>query len=166
MRSMHMGVKKFLKVLAAALLLAGLAGCTTGAGALVIGSIVVSGPVPEGTPFHVVLYSDGTSMDPYFDYESAARAYHLEGGFPSPGLDALYDTVNYQVDGVAAGDYSAFAWIDIDSSGSFDAAQDLFGFFAAGLSSPDVQPAANIRVPQAGLVDVDFSVGGGYQGGQ
>jgi len=74
--------------------------------------------------------------------------------------------VNYQIDGVAAGDYSAFAWIDVDTSGSFDPSGDIFGFFAAGVSSPDVQPPANIRLPDTGLVDVDFSVGGGYQGGE
>jgi hypothetical protein len=160
-----MRVRAFLKPLAAVLVLAALAGCAAGAGSLVIGSIFASAPVPEGIPFHVVLYADGTAMDPYFDYETAAQAYHVEGAFPSPGLDAIYDTVNYQVDGVAAGDYSAFAWIDINSNGIFDPDPDVFGFFTAGISAPDVQPAANIRVPEAGLVDVDITVSGGAQAG-
>jgi len=163
---MHMRVKRALQALAAVATLAALAGCAAGAGSLVIGSIVAAAGVPEGTPFHVVLYADGTAMDPYLDYDSAPQAFHVEGAFPSPGLDEVYDTVNYQVDGVAEGDYSAFAWLDVDTSGSFDPYEDLFGFFSTGMSGFDVQPPANIRVPERGLVDVDIAVSGGYQGGE
>lgn len=149
---------RVLFVVLAVAALATLTGCDLlGKSSAVIGSIVSANyQIPEGTPYHVVLYSEGTAMDPWADYDTVARAGEIEGAFPEPGLGANYDTINYQVDEVDAGLYSMFAWADMDGDGSFDPSVDYFGFHTGSTGTTDMQPPANVVVPEAGFVDVDI----------
>ena len=93
-----------------------LAGCDLAnevTGSQIIGSIVSPSWVQGGVPYHVVLYSAGTYMDPYSDYGTVPQAASVEGTFPGSSTDTS-DTVNYQFDNVPAGEYSLFAWVDVD----------------------------------------------------
>jgi hypothetical protein len=138
--------------------LATMTGCDLfGKSSVVIGSIISPNyQIPEGTPYHVVLYSADTTMDPWSDYDTVARVKEIEGTFPEPGLGADYDTINYQIDKVDAALYSMFAWTDMDSDGSFDPYVDYFGFHTGSSSSTDIQPFANVVVPESGVVDIDI----------
>jgi hypothetical protein len=140
-----------------------LIGCgqlNTATGAQLIGSIVSSGWVLGGVKYHVVLYSAGTYMDPYTDYGTVPQAASVEGTFLGSSTDTS-DTINYQLDKVPAGEYSAFSWLDSDGNGAFDPNSDEFGFyFGDPLSSYNVQPVApDIIVADGSIVDVDIRVG-------
>lgn len=146
-------------IVVAVLALAGLAGCDlAGTQAVVFGSLVVpwSFIVPAGTPYHVILYAAGTAVDLGTSFDTAARAVEVDGQFPSPEGGGLFDTVNYQAAGVQPGAYSVFAWVDVNDDGVLDPWVDLFGWHGPTGGSPDVQPAANVVVAKAGLVDVDI----------
>lgn len=130
-------------------------------GGQIIGSIVSSNVwVIGGTKYHVVLYSAGTFMDPYSDYDTVPQAALVEGTFPGSSTDTS-DTVNYQFDNVPAGDYSLFAWVDFDGNGLFNPFNDLFGFYFGNPSTINTaQPLApNVLVPEKSIVDVDVWVG-------
>lgn len=149
-------------VVLAVLAVAGLAGCDLAeTPTAVFGSLVLPWGylVPEGTAYQVVLYAAGTTVDITTDFESPPRAVEVNGRFPEPGLAGQYDTVNYQATEVPPGTYTAFAWVDVNGDGSLDPWVDLFGWFAPSGGSIDAQPAGNVVVPKAGLVDVDFSLG-------
>jgi len=128
-------------------------------GSQIIGSVVSTLWVQGGVPYHVVLYAAGTFMDPYSDYATAPQAASVEGTFPGSTTDTS-DTVNYQFDNVPAGEYSLFAWVDVDGNGLFDSNYDLFGFYFGNPSVINTaQPLApNVLVPEKSIVDVDVWV--------
>lgn len=139
-----------------------LAGCdlvNEATGSQVIGSIVSDIWVAGGIKYHVVLYSAGTYMDPDTDYGTVPQAASVDGTFLGSSTDTS-DTVNYQLDKVPAGEYSAFAWLDSDDNGSFDPNDDEFGFyFGDPVGIYIVQSAApNITVTDTSIVDVDILV--------
>ncbi len=162
-----MKLKQALFVLAALVTLAGLAGCDllgAGGGSFVGGTIFWPyGQVEGGTAFHVILYSEGTAMDPTADavapdsLELAPRAFEGGGSFPgSP--PTMHSAVTYQAGPVPAGTYSLFVWIDLDGDGDFDLYSDPGGF-QLGMSGYELsQPAANLVVGEAGFVDADVRV--------
>lgn len=130
-------------------------------GSQVIGSIVAwYGTVPGGSGYHIAFYASGTTMDPYADYDTAPRAVSLEGTFPGAPTDS-YDSITYQFGDIPAGEYTVFAWIDSDGDGLFSASFDLFGFYFGDPGSYNLaQPAAaNVIVPETGIVDLDLRVG-------
>jgi hypothetical protein len=100
------------------------------------------------------------TMDPYADYDTAPRAVSLEGAFPGAPTDS-YDSITYQFGDIPAGEYTVFAWIDSDGDGLFSASFDLFGFYFGDPGSYNLaQPAAaNVIVPETGIVDLDLRVG-------
>lgn len=125
---------------------------------MIIGSINVnmSNPVAAGTAYHIVLYSETTTMDPTADYATAERAEEVAGAFPDTGSEATFDTINYVMSDVPSGVYSMFVWVDSDDSGEFESGQDLHGFYYGDPSAYNLdQPAANIVVPDEGIVDID-----------
>lgn len=157
-----MRVRSFALAAVAAAAVTLLAGCDLlgrSTGTVVVGSLLpFYDSVPGGTEFHVVFYGSSTAMDAYQDYDSAPQAAAFTGVFPGSASDLL-DTVNFQFADVPAGVYSAFAWVDLDGSGSFDPYQDLWGFYTNPRNNTEIQPPANVAVPEAGIVDLDIWVG-------
>jgi hypothetical protein len=147
--------------------LAALAGCDLlgeVGGSFVGGTIYWPyGQVDGGTIFHVVLYAEGTAMNPGADaslpesLELAPRALDVEIVFPgSP--PTTHSAVTYQVGPLPAGTYSLFVWIDANADGDFDLYSDPGGFYL-GLNGYELaQPAANLVVQGAGFVDADVRV--------
>ena len=142
--------------------LAALAGCDQFENPTsIIGSIdTVSSPVNGGCTWHVVLYAEGTSMDPSNgDYATAAQVKAVTGQFPTGGAEATFTTTNYEMDEVPSGTYSLFVWVDTDGNGTFEYYNgDACGFYNGAAVYQDWQPEANVVVPESGIVDVDVQV--------
>lgn len=158
-----MRMKGALYAVLAVLVILALGGCDLiggPSGPIAMGNLFVPyNVIPGGTAFHVVFYGPGTSMDPRQNYGSAPQAASLRGVFAGDS-GSLTNTVNFLSMDIPAGLYSVFAWIDFDGSGSFEAGQDLWGFYYGNPGgNTQIQPPANVVIPETGIVDLDLWFG-------